>query len=71
MQKVQIERGEIKVRYCEKFFTMTVVRHHRTDWPREAVDAPTMKVFQAKFDRAWKNLVTWRCPAHGKGVATT
>jgi len=39
-----------------KFFTVRVVSHwHRL--PREAVDAPSLKVFKARLDGALSNLV--------------
>ncbi|KFQ07767.1 hypothetical protein N330_13692, partial [Leptosomus discolor] len=38
------------------FFTMRVVRHWNR-LPREAVDAPSLKVFQARLDEALSNLV--------------
>ncbi|KFW81167.1 hypothetical protein N305_06005, partial [Manacus vitellinus] len=40
----------------KEFFIVRVVRHwHR--WPREAVDAPSLKVFQVRLDGALSNLV--------------
>jgi len=37
------------------------VRHwHRL--PREAVDAPSVKVFKAWLDGAFTNLVSWKMP---------
>jgi len=40
----------------KKFFTLGVVRQwHRL--PKEAVDAPSLDMFKARLDRAWRNLV--------------
>ena len=40
----------------KKFFTVMVVRHwHR--FPREVVDAPSLKGFKARLDGALSNLV--------------
>ncbi|KAJ7418273.1 rna-directed dna polymerase from mobile element jockey-like [Willisornis vidua] len=41
------------------FFTVRVVRHWNR-LPREAVDAPSLKVFKARLDRALSSLVQWK-----------
>jgi len=38
------------------FFTIRVVRHWNR-FPREAVDAPSLKAFKARLDGALSNLV--------------
>ncbi|KFU88034.1 hypothetical protein M959_14319, partial [Chaetura pelagica] len=40
----------------KKFFTVRVVRHW-SRLPKEAVDAPSLKVFKARSDGALSNLV--------------
>ncbi|KFQ92195.1 hypothetical protein Y956_00149, partial [Nipponia nippon] len=40
----------------KKFFTVRVVRHW-SRLPREAVDAPSLAVFEARLDGALSNLV--------------
>jgi len=40
----------------KKFFTMRVVKHWNR-LPREAVAAPSLEVFNARFDGALSNLV--------------
>ena len=40
----------------KKFFIVGVVRHW-SRLPREVVDAPSLEVFKARLDGAWRNLV--------------
>jgi len=48
--------GRFRLDIRKKFFTMRVVKHwHKL--PREAVDAPSLKVFKARLDGALSNLV--------------
>ncbi|KFZ67919.1 hypothetical protein N338_06357, partial [Podiceps cristatus] len=52
----KVKEGRFGLDIRKKFFTMRVVKH----WdrlPREAVDAPSLKVFKARVDRALSNLV--------------
>jgi len=52
----KLKKGRFKLAIRQKFFTMRVVRH----WNRllrEAVDAPSLEVFKARFDGALSSLV--------------
>ncbi|KFO70959.1 hypothetical protein N303_11589, partial [Cuculus canorus] len=52
----KLERGRFRLDIRKNFFTMRVVRHwHRL--PREAVDAPSLKVFKARWDEALGSLI--------------
>ncbi|KFO76759.1 hypothetical protein N303_02946, partial [Cuculus canorus] len=52
----ELEGGSFRLDIRKNFFTMRVVRHwHRL--PREAVDAPSLKVFKARLDGALGSLV--------------
>ncbi|KAK4815205.1 hypothetical protein QYF61_021824 [Mycteria americana] len=52
----ELKEGRFRLDIRKKFFTMRVVRHwHRL--PREAVDAPSLEVFEARLDGALGNLV--------------
>ncbi|KFP02486.1 hypothetical protein N300_06678, partial [Calypte anna] len=52
--KLEDRRFGLDIR--KKFFTLRVVRHwHRLS--KEAVDAASLKVFKARLDGAWSNLV--------------
>ncbi|KFQ29981.1 hypothetical protein N332_13608, partial [Mesitornis unicolor] len=52
----KLEEGRFRLDIRNKFFTVRVVRHwHRL--PSEVVDAPSLKVFKARLDRALGNLV--------------
>ena len=50
--------GDLILDIWRKLFTMRVVRHW-TRLPREAVDAPSLEVFEARLDGALGNLVWW------------
>jgi len=53
---LKLKEGRFRLGVRKKFFTMRVVRHrHRL--PREAVAAPSLKVFKARLDEALSNLV--------------
>ncbi|KFR03718.1 hypothetical protein N306_03065, partial [Opisthocomus hoazin] len=52
----KLKEGRLRLDIRKKFFTMRVVKHwHR--FPREAVDAPSLKVIKARLDGALSNLV--------------
>ncbi|KFZ64529.1 hypothetical protein N338_07244, partial [Podiceps cristatus] len=52
----KLKEGRFRLGIRKKFFTLRVVRHwHRL--PREAVDAPSLKVFKARLDGALSSLV--------------
>ncbi|KFQ37079.1 hypothetical protein N331_10823, partial [Merops nubicus] len=48
--------GRFRLDSRKKFFAVKVVRHWNR-LPREAVDAPSLKVFKARMDGALGNLV--------------
>ncbi|KFM06590.1 hypothetical protein AS27_02734, partial [Aptenodytes forsteri] len=52
----KLKEGRFRLAIRKKFFTMRVVRHW-SRLPREAVDAPSLEVFQARLDGALSNLV--------------
>ncbi|KFQ35819.1 hypothetical protein N332_01141, partial [Mesitornis unicolor] len=52
----KLEEGRSRLDIRKKLFTVRVVRHWNR-LPREAVDAPSLKVFKARLDRALSNLV--------------
>jgi len=50
------KEGRFRLDIRKKFFTLRVVKHwHRL--PREVVDAPSLKTFQARLDGALSNLI--------------
>ncbi|KFQ25891.1 hypothetical protein N332_13551, partial [Mesitornis unicolor] len=52
----KLKEGRFRLDIRKKFFTVRVVRHwHRL--PREAVDAPSLKVLKARLDKALGNLL--------------
>ena len=52
----KLEEGKFRLDIRKKFFTVRVVRHWNR-FPREAVDAPSLKAFKARLDGALSNLV--------------
>ncbi|KGL93631.1 hypothetical protein N301_03845, partial [Charadrius vociferus] len=52
----KLEEGRFILDIRKKFFTLRVVRHWNR-LPREAVEAPSLEVFKARFDGALSNLV--------------
>ncbi|KFU86138.1 hypothetical protein M959_05102, partial [Chaetura pelagica] len=52
----KLEKGRFRLDIRKKFFNVTVVRCWNS-LPKEAVDAPSLKVFKARLDRALSNLV--------------
>ncbi|KFZ54286.1 hypothetical protein N321_05535, partial [Antrostomus carolinensis] len=52
----KLEEGRFRLDIRKKFFTVRVVRHWNR-LPREAVDAPSLEVFQARLDEALSNLI--------------
>ncbi|KFQ96720.1 hypothetical protein Y956_15239, partial [Nipponia nippon] len=52
----KLKEGRFRMNIRKKFFTMRVVRHWNR-LPREAVDAPSLEVFQVRLLVALSNLV--------------
>ena len=52
----QLQEGRFRLDVGKKFFTVRAVRHWNR-LPREAVDAPSLEVFEARLDGALSNLV--------------
>ncbi|KFW02308.1 hypothetical protein N327_05034, partial [Fulmarus glacialis] len=52
----KLKEGRFRFDIRKKFSTMRMVRHWNR-LPREAVDAPSLKVFKARLDEALSNLV--------------
>ncbi|KFP08205.1 hypothetical protein N300_04814, partial [Calypte anna] len=52
----KLEEGRFKLDIRETFFSVRVVRHWNK-LAREAVDAPSLKVFKARLDGALSSLV--------------
>jgi len=55
----KLKEGRLRLDIRKKFFTMKVVKHW-SRLPREAVAAPSLEVFKARFDGALSNLVWWK-----------
>ncbi|KFU96117.1 hypothetical protein M959_09166, partial [Chaetura pelagica] len=52
----KLEKGRFRLDIRKKFFSIGVVRHWNR-LPREAVAAPSLKVFKARLDEALGSLV--------------
>ncbi|KFV96564.1 hypothetical protein N326_03255, partial [Eurypyga helias] len=52
----KLKKSKFRLDIRKKFFTERVVRHWNR-LPKEAVDAPSLKVFKARLDVALSNLV--------------
>jgi len=52
----KLREGRFRLDIRRKFFTIRVVKH-QTRLPREAVDAPSLETFKARFHGALNNLV--------------
>ncbi|KFR16333.1 hypothetical protein N306_06688, partial [Opisthocomus hoazin] len=52
----KLKEGRFGLDIAKKFFTKRVERHWNR-LPREAVDAPSLKVFKAELDGALSSLV--------------
>jgi len=52
----KLKEGRFRLDIRNKFFTVRVVKHWNR-LTREAVDAPSLAVFQARMDGALSNLV--------------
>jgi len=52
----KLKEGRFRLGIRKKFFTLRVVRQWQR-FSREAVDAPSLEVFQARLDGALSNLV--------------
>jgi len=52
----KLREGRFRLDIRKKFFTMRVVKYWNR-FPSEVVDAPPLKTFKARLDRALSNLV--------------
>ncbi|KFQ99164.1 hypothetical protein Y956_03686, partial [Nipponia nippon] len=52
----KLKEGRFRLDIRKKFFTMRVMRHWNR-LPREAVDAPSLKVFKARLGGALSNVI--------------
>jgi len=52
----KLKDGRFRLDIRKEFFTMRVVKHWNR-LPREIVDAPSLKTFKARLDRALSHLV--------------
>ncbi|KFR12559.1 hypothetical protein N306_08599, partial [Opisthocomus hoazin] len=52
----KLREGRFRLDIRKKFFTVGVVKHGN-GLPREVVNAPSLKTFKARLDRALSNLV--------------
>ncbi|KFM02776.1 hypothetical protein AS27_08024, partial [Aptenodytes forsteri] len=52
----KLKGGRFRLDIRKKFFTMRVMRHWNR-LPREAVDAPSLEVFNVRLDGALSNLI--------------
>ncbi|KFV41660.1 hypothetical protein N341_12874, partial [Tyto alba] len=52
----KLKEGKFKLDIRKKFLTMRVVKHWNR-FPREAVDAPSLKTFKVRLDGALSNLI--------------
>jgi len=52
----KLKEGRLRLGIRKKFFTMRVMKHWHS-LSREAVAAPSLAVFKARFDRALSNLI--------------
>ncbi|KFP50783.1 hypothetical protein N323_06778, partial [Cathartes aura] len=52
----KLKEGRFRLDIRKNFFTMRVVSHCNR-LPSEAVDAPSLKVFKVRLDRALSNLI--------------
>ncbi|KFO58715.1 hypothetical protein N302_05081, partial [Corvus brachyrhynchos] len=53
---LKLKEGRFRLEIKKKFFTVGVVSHWNR-LPKEVVDAPPLKVFKARLDRALSKLV--------------
>ncbi|KFZ49677.1 hypothetical protein N321_01263, partial [Antrostomus carolinensis] len=52
----KLREGRFRLDIMREFFTQRVVRHWNK-FPREVVDAPSLKAFKAKLDGALGSLI--------------
>ncbi|KFZ63243.1 hypothetical protein N321_12896, partial [Antrostomus carolinensis] len=52
----KLKEGRFRLDIRKKFFTVRVVGHWNR-LPKEAVEAPSLKVFKARLDEALSNLI--------------
>jgi len=55
----KLKEGRFRLGIRKKFFTMRMVKHWNR-LPIEAVAAPSLEVFKARFDGALSSLVLWK-----------
>ncbi|KFP17272.1 hypothetical protein Z169_03412, partial [Egretta garzetta] len=52
----KLKQGRFRLDLRKKFFTMRVVKHWNR-LPREVMEAPSLKAFKTRLDRALSNLI--------------
>ncbi|KFP23050.1 hypothetical protein Z169_13324, partial [Egretta garzetta] len=52
----KLKKGRFRLDIRKKFFTIRVVKHWNR-FPREVVEAPSLKTFKARLDGALSNLI--------------
>ncbi|KFR13445.1 hypothetical protein N306_15207, partial [Opisthocomus hoazin] len=52
----KLKQGRFRLDIRKKFFTVRVVKHWN-GLPREAVEAPSLEIFQTRLDRALSTLI--------------
>ena len=55
----KLKEGRFRLEIRKKFFTLRVLRHWNRLY-REAVDAISLEVFNARLDGSLSNLVKWK-----------
>ncbi|XP_053912883.1 uncharacterized protein LOC128850991 [Cuculus canorus] len=65
----KLDRGRFRLDMRKNFFTIREMRHWNR-LPREAVDASSLEMFNARLDGASGSLIWWDVPAYGMGVQT-
>jgi len=55
----KLREGRFRLDIRMKFFTMRAVKH-RSVFPREVADAPSLETFKVRLDGALSNLIYWK-----------